>query len=170
MMNLSKLLAPILIAQFLIGCAPVQPDRYVDTSAWGANYTEDYIYEYWIQTASGKSTGVGGVQLSEFSRGGTGGSICCSLMPGVGSTVKVGWRTGGRQEDRSQWKAYSREVVVSGSTSNEPHTRNLLIVRFFSGNQVEAEFAFESTRPDGKPNPRVDQLFYGRRTMRQMGE
>ncbi|MCP3726039.1 DUF3304 domain-containing protein [Paraburkholderia sp. CNPSo 3272] len=86
----------------LTGCAVGQPSGYVDASAWGANYTEDYIHDFWIQTASGKDTGMGGIQVSEFSRGGKGGRECCALIPGVGQTIRVVWRVGGRQETRSE--------------------------------------------------------------------
>ncbi|MEX3926989.1 DUF3304 domain-containing protein [Paraburkholderia sp. BR10936] len=160
----------IVLLSTMTGCAVVQPSGYVDASAWGANYTEDYIHEFWIQTASGKDTGVGGVQLAEFSRGGKSGSICCSLMPGVGQSIKVVWRVGGRQETRSEWKTYSKDVAVAGATSSAPDAMNFLIVRFFPGHNIEAEFVSESAEYDGKPSPRVDQLFYGRRVMRQMGE
>ncbi|MFC4485846.1 hypothetical protein ACFO6P_28010, partial [Cupriavidus campinensis] len=90
----------VMILAALGGCAAVQSDRSVLAAARSANYTEDYIYDYWIQTVSGKDTGVGGIQVKEFSRGGTSGSICCSRMPGVGQTIKVGMasgRTSGRQ-------------------------------------------------------------------------
>ncbi|MEX3669759.1 hypothetical protein AB3X82_16350, partial [Paraburkholderia phenoliruptrix] len=61
----------------LAACATGQRMHYVDASAWSANYTEDYIQDFWIQTADGKDTGLSGVQVKEFSAGGTGGSECC---------------------------------------------------------------------------------------------
>jgi hypothetical protein len=155
---------------FLNGCATGQPRGWVDAAAWGANYTEDYIYDYWIKTVDGKDTGVGGVQVHEFSKGGKGGRICCSPMPGVGQTIKIVWHVGGRREPESQWKTYSRDVVVAGATSSAPNTMNFVIIRFFPGYDVEAEFVSESTKFDGKASPRVDQLFYGRRVMRIKGE
>ncbi len=159
-----------MILGMLDGCAVGQPGGYVDASAWSANYTEDYIQDFWIQTAEGKDTGLEGIQVKEFSKGGTGGSECCSLIPGVGRTIKVVWRVGGHQDDESQWKTYSRNVVVTGATSTDRDAMNFIIVRFFPGHQLEAEFVSESAKPEGKPSPRVDKLFYGQRVMRRIGE
>ncbi|MEX3910125.1 hypothetical protein AB4Y33_43240, partial [Paraburkholderia sp. BR14319] len=64
----------------LTGCAVVQPSGYVDASAWGANYTEDYIPEFHLETTSGKNLLLNGIQVKEFSRGGTGSSECCSRI------------------------------------------------------------------------------------------
>jgi hypothetical protein len=149
------------------GCAIGQPSGYVDASAWSANYTEDYIYDFSIQTSSGKDTGLEGIQVKEFSKGGTGSSECCSLIPGAGRTIKVVWRVGGRQDDKSLWKTYSRDVVIKGAM---PHSErhSYLVVRFFPDHEVEAElFSSESLDPK---NPRLDKLFSGRRVMRHLGE
>ncbi|WP_254318341.1 DUF3304 domain-containing protein [Paraburkholderia sp. CNPSo 3272] len=153
----------------LTGCAVVQPSVYVDASAWSANYTEDYIHEFWIQTASGKDTGMGGIQVSEFSRGGKGGRECCSLIPGVGQTIKVVWRIGGRQEARSEWKTYSKDVVVIGAMPKKKDSYNILMVRFFDDHQLEAEL-IPDRGESGLPSPRVDKLFSGQRVMRHIGE
>jgi hypothetical protein len=164
-------LAPILAAAMvgaLGGCAVGQPSGYVDASAWSANYTEDYIYDFWIQTADGKATGLAGVQVQEFSRGGKGKRECCSLVPGVGQTIKVVWRIGGRQDDESQWKTHSRDIVVTGAVSKNPKRHSYLIVRFFPRHEVEAEF-IPGDDPRGARNPRVDQLFLGQRVMRHIG-
>ncbi|CAN7335588.1 DUF3304 domain-containing protein [Trinickia sp. LjRoot230] len=160
----------MLCATLLGGCASNVPRGYVDASAWSTNYTEDYIYDFSIQTVSGKRLLLGGIQVKEFSRGGTGKRECCSLIPGVGQTIKVVWRIGGRNDDEAQWKTYSRDVVVTGETSNGPDAMNFLIVRFFPNHEVGAELVWESAKPDDKPSPRVDQLFYGRRVMRHVGE
>ncbi|WP_368581055.1 DUF3304 domain-containing protein [Paraburkholderia phenoliruptrix] len=157
-----------MMSSMLAACATGQRMDYVDASAWSANYTEDYIQDFWIQTADGKTTGVGGVSVSEFSRGGTSGRICCSLMPGVGQTIKVVWRVGGHQEDESTWKAYSRDVEVKGAMPTQPQSHSYLIVRFFPDHEVEAElFPSANLRPE---NPRVDKLFSGRRVTRHIGE
>jgi hypothetical protein len=153
----------------LAACATGQPSGYVDASAWSANYTEDYIEDFSIKTANGKDTGLAGVQVQEFSRGGKGGRECCSLIPGVGQTINVVWRVGGRQDDESQWKTYSRDVVVTGEVSKDPNRHSYLIVRFFPDHQVEAEFV-PGDDPRGARNPRVDRLFLGQRVMRHMGE
>ncbi|MEX3670520.1 DUF3304 domain-containing protein [Paraburkholderia phenoliruptrix] len=157
-----------MMLSMLAACATGQRMDYVDASAWSANYTEDYIQDFWIQTADGKTTGVGGVSVSEFSRGGTSGRICCSLMPGVGQTIKVVWRVGGHQEDESTWKTYSRDVEVKGAMPTQPQSHSYLIVRFFPDHEVEAElFPSADLRPE---NPRVDKLFSGQRVMRHIGE
>jgi hypothetical protein len=152
------------------GCAIGQPGSYVDASAWSANYTEDFIYDFSIRTASEKRTGLGGVQVKEFSRGGTGKSECCSRIPGVGQTIKVVWRIGGRQDDESQWKTYSQEVVVKGAMPKKKDAYNILMVRFFPDHQMEAELIPDRGEPGGSASPRVDKLFYGQRVMRHMGE
>jgi hypothetical protein len=157
----------VMILGVLGGCAIGQPSGYVDASAWSANYTEDYIQDFWIQTADGKDTGVGGVQVSEFSRGGKGGRECCSLIPGVGQTIKVVWRVGGHQDDESLWKTYSRDVVIKGAMP-QSQRHSYLVVRFFHDREVEAEL-FPSESLDPK-NPRLDKLFSGRRVMRHLGE
>jgi Protein of unknown function (DUF3304) len=159
----------VMILGVLGGCAIGQPSGYVDASAWSANYTEDYIQDFWIQTADGKDTGVGGVQVSEFSRGGKGGRICCSLTPGVGQTIKVAWRVGGRQDDKSLWKTYSRDVVVNGAMPTKKDAYNILMIRFFPDHQVEAEL-IPDRGETGLPSPRVDKLFSGQRVMRHLGE
>ena len=159
-----------MMLSMLAACATGQRMDYVDASAWSANYTEDYIQDFWIQTADGKTTGVGGVSVSEFSRGGTSGRICCSLMPGVGQTIKVVWRVGGHQEDESTWKTYSRDVEVKGAMPTKKDAYNILMVRFFPAQQVEAELIPDRGEPGGSASLRVDQLFYGRRVMRHIGE
>ncbi|MEX3985200.1 DUF3304 domain-containing protein [Paraburkholderia sp. EG287A] len=151
------------------GCTLGQSSGYVDASAWSANYTEDYIHDFWIQTVEGKDTGLEGIQVKEFSKGGTGGSECCSLIPGVGQTIKVMWRIGGRQDDRSEWKTYSKDVVVIGAMPKKKDSYNILMVRFFDGRQVEAEL-IPDRGETGLPSPRVDKVFSGRRVMRHLGE
>lgn len=154
----------------ITGCAMGQSGRYVRAEAWGANYTEDYIPEFHILTTSGEDTGAEETQIKPFSEGGTGGHECCSPIPGVGQSIKVVWYVGTHQNVRSQWKTYSQDIIVRGSTSTNKDDMNVLIVRFFPGYNIEAEFLYESGRPDEKTNPRVDRIFYGERVMRKMGE
>jgi len=158
------------LAAMFAGCAVGQPRGYVDATAWSANYTEEYIHEFHILTASGTDTGLEGIQVKEFSKGGAGGHECCSLIPGVGQTIKVVWKIGAYNDKEPQWKTYSKDVKVTGLTSNDPEWFNFVIVRFFPNHEVEAEFVSESSKFDGEPSPRVDQVFYGRRVMRQKGE
>ena len=169
MRRLMKAAAALLMMLMVGGCATAKTDRWVEVAARAANYTDDFIYDYWIRTTDGKRTGVNGTQASEFRKGGTtGGHECCGLMPGVGETVKVVWRVGGRQERESEWKTYSRNVVVKGAMPEENSGHSYLVVRFFSGQEVEAElFPSEVFSPQ---NPRVDKLFSGKRVMRQKGE
>lgn len=160
----------LLLVVMVGGCTTGQPRGWVVASAWGANYTEDFIFDFWIQTSGGTPTEVGGIQLAEFSRRGTTGSICCGLMPGVGQTVKVVWRTGGRHESESKWQTHSRDVVVAGEVSRSASRHSYLIVRFFPHREVEAEF-IPGDDPRGARHPRVDKLFFaGPRVMRHKGE
>ena len=168
MRQLMKAAAMLLVVVMAGGCAMGKTRGWVEASAWGANYTEDFIFDFWIQTNEGEPTEVGGVQLAEFSRGGRTGSICCGLMPGVGQIIKVVWRIGSRHELASDWKTYSRNVVVNGAMPERTSGHSYLVVRFFSGQEVETElFPSEDFSPK---NPRVDKLFSGRRVMRQKGE
>lgn len=171
---MTRFIKTIAVAVWLVmlgGCAIGQARGWVEAAAWAANYTEDYIYDFSILTADGKRTGVSGTQVSEFSRRGTsGGHICCSLMPGVGQTVKVVWRVGGRRDEESQWRTYERVVVVTGQVSRSASRHSYLIVRFFPAHEVEAEF-IPGDDPRGARYPRVDKLlFTGPRVMRQKGE
>ncbi len=59
------------IFAILAGCSIGRTSGYVDASAWSVNYTEDYIQDFWIQTADGRETGLEGIQVKEFSKGGT---------------------------------------------------------------------------------------------------
>ena len=106
---------------------------------------------------------------AQFSKGGTGGRECCALIPGVGRTIKVVWRIGGRRDDESRWKTYSKDVTVTGTVSRNTSRHSYLIVRFFPNHEVEAEFV-PGDDPRGAQNPRVDRLFLGQRVMRYMGE
>ena len=168
-----RYVASVLLAAvfgLVTACAATVPSREIDTEAWGANYTEDYIYDFMIQTAVGKNTGVGGAHVAEFSRGGTGGIECCAPMPGVGQTVKVVWRVGGRRDDESKWKTYSQDVVVKGKMPAETRDHSVVVVRFFPNHEVEAEI-LPGDGDFGPSNPRMDRLFFvGPRVMRRLGE
>ncbi|MGO4765878.1 DUF3304 domain-containing protein [Cupriavidus sp. 2KB_3] len=160
----------VMTMAMLGGCAVDRANRDVRVSAWSANYTEDYIYDFEIRRSSGTDTGVGGIQVLEFSRGGTGGCECCAQMPGVGQAIKVVWRVGGRQDEKSAWKTYSRDVVVKGAMPTRKDAYNILMVRFFPGHEVEAEVIPDRGVRDGGASPRVDKLFSGQRVMRHKGE
>lgn len=170
MRRLMKAAAMLLLVVMLGGCAIGKTRGWVEASAWGANYTEDYIFDFRIQTAEGNRTGVIGVGLSEFSRGGKAGKICCGLMPGVGQTIKVTWRTGGRQEEESQWRIHSRDIIVRGAMPKCTREHSVVVVRFFPGYEIEAEL-LPGDGNFGPSNPRMDRIFFaGPRIMRQKGE
>jgi hypothetical protein len=158
----------ISIAVLISACATASLSGYVDATAWSANYTEDYIREFHIETASGRDTGLEGIQVQEFSKGGIGGRECCSRIPGPGQTVRVVW-TVANTDEKAQWKTYSRVTVVTGSMPKDKDAYNILMIRFFPEHEVEAELIPDRGKT-GLPSPRVDKLFYGQRVMRQMGE
>ncbi|QYD68275.1 hypothetical protein KZJ38_18755 [Paraburkholderia edwinii] len=134
------------------------------------NYSEDYVPDFSILTPTGKHTGMGGDQVQEFSKGGLSKQECCAPIPGPGQTLLVEWRVGRHHEPEANWKTFRKAIVVRGEALSGPNAWNLLIVRFFPEQQVEAEFVWEAPGPHGEPSPRLDQLFYGRRVMRQMGD
>jgi hypothetical protein len=165
-----KAAAMLLLVVMVGGCAVGKTRGWVKAAAWGANYTEDFIFDFWIRTSDGEPTEVGGIQLAEFSRRGTAGGICCGLMPRVGQTVKVVWRTGARHEREAEWETHSLDVVLTGEVSKDASRHSYLIVRFFPDREIEAEFV-PGDDPRGARNPRVDKLFFaGPRVMRQKGE
>ncbi len=170
MRQLMKAAAMLLVVVMAGGCAMGKTRGWVVASAWGANYTEDFIFDFWIRTIDGNRTGVGSTQLAEFSRGGTTGRICCGLMPGVGETVKVVWRVGGRQELESEWKTYSREVKVQGAMPKTTREHSVVVVRFFRDQEIEAEL-LPGDGDFGPSNPRMDRIFFaGPKIMRGKGE
>ncbi|QYD71083.1 DUF3304 domain-containing protein [Paraburkholderia edwinii] len=158
------------IAAMLCACASARSGNYVTASVSAVNYSEDYVPDFSILTAAGERTGMGGIQVQEFSKGGQSGTECCAPIPNAGRTMIVEWRIGGRQEAESNWNTFRKAIVVRGETSSDPKATNYLVVRFFPEHQVEAEFMWEWTGPHGQPSPRLDQLLYGRRVMRQMGD
>jgi hypothetical protein len=168
--NVKLIVAICAALTLLCGCAMATPYDSVLASAYSANYTEDYIPNFSIETIDGKDTGAQGVQVKPFSKGGTGGSECCSYIPGVGRKIRVIWQIGGYDDSEAQWKTYEKEVTSTGHTSGSPDAFNVLIVRFFPGHQIEAEFVAKSGAAGGTQNSRVDQLFYGRRVMRHVGD
>jgi hypothetical protein len=162
----------LILTTFISAACAAAPTRgYVDATAWSTNYTEDYIRQFHILTDTGDDTGLEGIQVSEFSKGGKGGHECCSLIPGVGKKIRVVW-TVANTDDETQWNTFSRDVVVTGTMpkypQQEPHS--VLIVRFFPDHEVEAEL-LPGDGIFGSKNPRIDKLFFvGPRVMRHKGE
>ncbi|SDB98910.1 Protein of unknown function [Cupriavidus sp. YR651] len=165
-----RMITGLALVLVLGGCVTGQQRGWVTASVRGANYTEDYIYDVSIQTTDGKRVGLGIARVNEFSRGGTSGSECCAFIPAVGQTIKVVWQVGGRQQDKSQWRTYSRDVVVTGAMPKKKDAYNILIVRFFQEHQLEAELIPDRGEAGGTASPRVDKLYSGQRAMRQKGE
>jgi hypothetical protein len=167
-MNIKRIGAVCAMLTALSACVIGAPRGYVNAEAWGANYTEDYIREFAIETADGQETQLEGVQVKPFSKGGTGGVECCSPIPGVGQMIRIVWRIGEYNEPLELWETYSKAVRVTGIISKGADTQSALIVRFFPGHEIEAEFV--PMDRGARANSRDDQLFYGRPVMRQMGE
>jgi len=152
------------------GCAIGAGHCYVNAEAWGANYTEQYIHRFEVQNVSGTQTYLEGGMLRPFSKGGTGGVECCALVPGVGQSVRVTWYVGAYNDDDDKWEKYSSQAVVKGSTSMGKGIQSGLIVRIFPGKNIEAEFFPMDTVRERGLSSRVDQLFYGKKVSRSIGE
>lgn len=148
------------------GCSPLGRQETVNVTAVTANYTETYV-DYTFYDINGRSLGLGG-SANPFSKGGTGGVECCTQLPGYGKTVRVAWdeETGGSND--SETAHYARDVVVTGSRPVPGDSYNYVITRFFPGQQIEVELVSEA-KGSGR-SLRLDQLFYGRRVMRHLGE
>lgn len=138
-----------------------------DAAVMGVNYTNEYI-SFSLMSQSGEDLGIGG-DAKPFSQGGTGGSSCCAMLPGVGQTVRVELKVGGFNDAADQYRTYTRNVIVKGATSMAPDRHSYLIVRNFPNHEIEAEFV-PGDDPHGMKSPRVDQLLLGKRVMRKMGE
>jgi len=149
------------LATALGGCAALGFSSGVDVSVMGANYTDDYL-DFTIYSVSGKNLGIGG-HVKKFSDGGTGGEECCAVMPNPDGAIRIKWKVG---EDEV---SHTKDIIVSGQAgvSKDKNDFSYLIVRFFSGEEVEAEVIGNSLGPR---NLRMDRLFLGIRQMRQKGE
>lgn len=169
MTGLKKAVA-VLVLMMVAGCSAWSQQGYVDASARTANYTEMYV-DYTFYDTEGHNLGLGG-SANPFSKGGTGGSSCCAMLPGPGQTVRVVWdeETPGRNEEKTFH--YSRDVVVIGSAPLHGDPYNYVITRFFPKQQIEVELVSVPAESlgQGSPSPRLDQLFFGRSVMRHAGE
>jgi len=113
------------------GCAGLGFSSGVNVSVEGANYTDDYL-RFTIYSVSGKNLGIGG-HVKKFSAGGTGGGVCCAVIPNPGGTIRITWKVG---EDEV---FHTKEVIVSGHVAENSGVHSKLIVRFFPQNEVEVE-------------------------------
>ena len=161
-------LIALAFALTLNGCSTARLHHYVLAATYSSNYSEDYIHDYSILTVDGKETGLGSIQVDKFSEGGTGSEECCSLIPGVGKTIRVVWRVQ-YSNDNSKDKTFSKDVVILGRLPVKTNSDNHLLVRFFPNHQIEAEMLSVSNSTH-QPDPRTDQLFYGIHVMRHFGE
>lgn len=170
MEGLKKAAAVLALVAVITGCSAWGQRGYVDASVRTANYTEMYV-DYRFYDTEGRNLGLGG-SANPFSKGGTGGSSCCAMLPGPGRTVRVVWdeETPGHNEGKTYH--YSRDVVVIGSQPLAGSSYNYVITRFFPGQQIEVELVSVPVESlgHGSASPRLDQLFYGRSVMRRLGE
>ena len=161
MQNFVKRLALAgLLVTALGGCAGLGFSSGVDVAVLGANYTDDYI-NFTIYSVSGKNLGIGG-RSSAFSKGGTGGIVCCGVIPKPGGTIRIKWRVGENEV------SHTKDIIVSGHVAENLRVHSKLIVRFFPHDEVEAEVIDKNLDP--KTNLRLDRLFLGIRQMRHKGE
>lgn len=169
MRPLFKLFAVFTVSLIVTACARLpRTSEVVNVSVMGVNYSADYI-DFVLMSPSGVNLGTGGT-VDPFSKGGSGGSVCCALVPGVGQTIRIDLRIGGFNDTADQYQKYSRNVLVKGTMPSPNYLlQSFLIVRFFPNLVVEAELIpGDDTR--GMRNPRVDQLLIGRRVTRRPGE
>jgi hypothetical protein len=152
------------------GCASGSSSVIPYMDIWPANYTENFIQDFTLESNSGQRFMLKGYDVATFSRGGSSDPACCSDLPGVGSKVRLVWRTGDRYAPESEWVTHSAWVQIKGITSNTPGTHPFLIARFFAHDQAELEYTVRSDDPFAPITPRVDGLFRGERVMRQPGE
>jgi len=167
-----KLTTGIAFFATLNGCVQ---NRYLgrnpDAGVTAANYTENYIgYFYISSTSPGKNNRFAGMAVKEFSKGGTSGGVCCFSSARPGEDIGVEWDTGQRRDPESSWVRHYAVTRAIGSTSDKPDSNVSLIIRFFPDELVEAEYVVQDQSPESVRNPRFDELFKGRRVMRNMGE
>jgi hypothetical protein len=170
MTRVKKALAAIALLVMAAGCSAIGKQGYVDASARTANYTEMYV-DYTFYDTKGRNLGLGG-DAKPFSKGGTGGGECCVPLPGPGQTVRIIWSEETEDDDPAKKRTYTKDVVVIGPPPFPGDSYNYVITRFFPKQQVEIELVSvpEESLGKGPPSPRLDQLFYGRRVMRKIGE
>lgn len=170
MKGLKKSAAVLALLVTTAGCSAWSQQGYVDARARTANYTEMYV-DYTFYDTKGRNLGLGG-SAKPFSKGGTGGRSCCAMLPGPGQTVRLDWDEKTPDFDKNKQRHYTRDVVVIGPPPLPGDSYNYVITRFFPKQQVEVELVSVPTQSlgQGSPSPRLDQLFYGRRVMRHMGE
>ncbi|MGY6151504.1 DUF3304 domain-containing protein [Paraburkholderia graminis] len=170
-MTMEKTVAAAALLVVMCGCATGEYRGSVrDAGLEAANYTENYITDFSIGMGKNKNLRFAGTEVKQFSKGGTGGGVCCFSGAGPGEEVMVEWRTGKRDDPESQWARHSTVTRAIGSAPDDPHSNVTFIVRFFPGDRVEGEYVVQELKPDSTLNPRFDALFSGRLVMRHVGE
>lgn len=171
MKGLKKAVAVLALLVMMSGCATGANRGSVrDVGIRATNYTENYITDFSIGMGKNKNLRFAGTSVKKFSKGGTGGGVCCFSSAGPGEEIRVEWFTGQLHDEESQWTRHSATTHAIGSAPDDPESSVTLIVRFFPGEQVEAEYVVQEQKPDSVRNPRFDALFTGRRIMRHIGE
>lgn len=168
MSGLKKAVIVLALLVVTAGCSAWGQRGDVAATVFTANYTEVYV-DFTFYDTTGRNLGTGG-SAKPFSHGGTGGAECCAQLPGPGQIVRVVWDEETPNDDESRKRRYTRDVVVIGSPPLAGDSYNYVITRFFPEQQLEVEFVSEPGDLKGPPSPRRDQLFYGRRVVRHMGE
>ncbi|WP_343655974.1 DUF3304 domain-containing protein [Paraburkholderia caribensis] len=153
----------------LLGCASLSQIGYVpEVAVVTANYTDKYVY-YSLADGDDRPLNIGG-SAHPFANGGTGGTDCCRAMPNAGQKITVRWQEGTKDINADKTPLLHKTVTVRGSSPRSGDRFNYMIVRFFSGQQVEVEILSEPNGPRATRDPRLDKIFYGQRVMRQIGD
>ncbi|WP_198021437.1 DUF3304 domain-containing protein [Burkholderia sp. WSM2232] len=158
------------LLMIISGCAARDRAGHHDVGVSAANYTENFITDFYLSSSESGSGRFAGTSIKEFSRGGTGGGVCCFSLAKPGHAVRIEWYTGQRNDRESRWVRHSAVVQATGATSDDPDSNITLIVRFFPEDKVEVEYVAQEEKPASSRNPRFDSIFTGRRVMRHVGE
>jgi hypothetical protein len=141
-MNINRVCVLFGLSIVVCGCATRAPGEYLDyMEIRPANYSEDYIHDFHVQTEAGRDLVVTGYDVKPFSKGGLSSPACCAPLPGIGQTIRIKWRTGGNYNTpESEWVDHSGWTAIKGAISADRDTNTYLILRFFPNNKIEAEY------------------------------
>jgi hypothetical protein len=171
MTQLKKTVTAIAFLVTISGCAELEYRGHIpDAGVRAANYTENYITDFYLSAPESGNGRLAGTPVKEFSRGGTGGGVCCVSFAKPGQNVQVDWYTGERNDPESRWTRHSVITRAKGIASDDSNSNVSIVVRFFPNDKVEAEYVVQEEKPDSPRNPRFDAIFTGQRVMREIGE
>ncbi|MBB5409213.1 hypothetical protein HDG34_003154 [Paraburkholderia sp. HC6.4b] len=171
MTGLKKAVVALVLLMIISGCSAIGYRKAIpDVGVRAANYTENYITDFYLSIPESRNDRLAGTSIKEFSRGGTGGGVCCFSLARPGQSVQVEWYTGQRNDPESRWTRHSAVTRARGTTSDDPDSNISLIVRFFPDDKVEVEYVVQEEKPESLRNHRFDALFTDQRVMRQIGE